>query len=87
MLRCRRYANGFELQTSMQSKVCGIDRKWMLLFFATRILVIGFFLKYLSACQVSSKYLRKVVSTPIWANLRKVVSTPESGVTGMWIPV
>ena len=43
----------------MQSKVCGIDGKWMLLFFATRILVIGFFFEILigmsSILQISKK--------------------------------
>jgi len=38
------YANGFELQTSTQTKVCGIDRKWMEVFYSTKIFFIGNFL-------------------------------------------
>ena len=39
-----RYANGFELQPSMETKVCGIVRKWMMVFYSIKIFFIGNFL-------------------------------------------
>ena len=54
-------------------------------FFATRILVIGFFSKYLSACQISSKSVQKWRSTPKLGTCSKVKVHTKSDVIGVFL--